>query len=72
MNTPRVVQTRGGLLVGLVIMAVIGFELRTVVGMLFGVDIPATPYVIAMIALLSIVGVLIDVSRTAKSEATGR
>jgi hypothetical protein len=53
-------------------MAVIGFELRTVVGMLFGVDIPATPYVIAMIALLSIVGVLIDVSRTAKSEATGR
>jgi hypothetical protein len=70
MKLPAVVRTRGGLLVGLVVMAVIGFELRTVLGMLFGVDLPATPYIVVMIAILSIIGVLLDVSRTAGGGST--
>lgn len=64
MNTPLQVRTRGGLLVGLIVIAVIGFELRTVLGMLIGLDVPMTPYLIAMIGLLSIVGIVLDVFRS--------
>lgn len=61
-------RTRGGMLVGLVVMAAIGFEIRTVLGHIFGIDTPATEYVIVMIALLSIVGVIMDVTRSTEAE----
>lgn len=64
MTLPRLVETRGGLLVGLVVLAVIGFEFRTVLGMLVGVEVAMGPYLIVMIALLSVAGVTIDVLRT--------
>jgi chromate transport protein ChrA len=64
MNIPLSVRTRGGLLVGLVVAAVIGWELRTVLGMLVGFDVPMTPYLIAMIGLLSVLGVVLDVFRS--------
>lgn len=69
MNIPWQVRTRGGLLVGLVVTAVIGFEIRTVLGILIGFDVPATPYILVMIGLLSIIGIVVDVfrSRDAKS-----
>ncbi len=59
-----IVRTRGGLLVGLVMMAAIGFELRTVLGMLIGLEVPMTPYLIVMIGLLSVLGVILDVFRS--------
>ena len=64
MNIPLSVRTRGGLLVGLVVAAVIGWELRTVLGMVVGFDVPMTPYLIAMIGLLSVLGVVLDVFRS--------
>jgi hypothetical protein len=68
MSKPWIVRTRGGLLVGLVMMAAIGFELRTVLGMLIGFEVPMTPYLIVMIGLLSALGVILDVFRS-NSEA---
>ena len=69
MSAPWFIRTRGGLLVGLVMMAVIGFELRTVLGMLIGFDVPMTPYLIVMIGLLSVLGIILDVFRS-RSQAT--
>jgi len=64
MSKPWIVRTRGGLLVGLVMMAAIGFELRTVLGMLIGLEVPMTPYLIVMIGLLSALGVALDILRS--------
>lgn len=64
MSKPWIVRTRGGLFVGLVMMAAIGFELRTVLGMLIGFDVPMTPYLIVMVGLLSVLGVILDVFRS--------
>ena len=66
MSKPWIIRTRGGLLVGLVMMAVIGFELRTVLGMLIGLEVPMTPYLILMIGLLSALGVILDVFRSSE------
>lgn len=68
MNLPGFPQTRGGMLVGLVIVGAIGFELRTVLGMFLGVDLPMMPYIVVMIAVLSIVGVVIDVFRSVDAD----
>lgn len=62
-------QTRGGMFVALVILGAIGWEIRTVLGMFFGIDLPATPYLIIMIALLSVFGVVADVYRSAEARA---
>jgi hypothetical protein len=72
MKLPQVVRTRGGMLVGLVVIAAIGFEIRTVLGMFFGIDLPATPYVVVMIAILSIIGILLDISRTTGGDSASR
>ncbi|WP_340100699.1 hypothetical protein [Salinibaculum salinum] len=64
MSKPWIIRTRGGLLVGLVMMAAIGFELRTVFGMLIGLEVPMTPYLLVMIGLLSALGVILDVFRS--------
>jgi hypothetical protein len=69
MSKPWIVRTRGGLLVGLVMMAAIGFELRTVLGMLVGLEVPMTPYLIVMIGLLSALGVILDVYRSENQTA---
>lgn len=69
MSKPWIVRTRGGLLVGLVMMGAIGFELRTVLGMLIGLEVPMTPYLIVMIGLLSAVGVILDVYRSENQTA---
>jgi hypothetical protein len=69
MSKPWVVRTRGGLFVGLVMMAAIGFELRTVLGMLVGFDVPMTPYLIVMIGLLSVLGVVLDIFRSREQTA---
>lgn len=69
MSKPWLIRTRGGLLVGLVMMAAIGFELRTVLGMLIGFEVPMTPYLIVMIGLLSVLGVVLDVFRS-RSQST--
>ena len=64
MSKPWIVRTRGGLFVGLVMMGAIGFELRTVLGMLIGFEVPMTPYLIVMIGLLSVLGIVLDVYRS--------
>jgi hypothetical protein len=69
MSKPWLVRTRGGLFVGLVMLAAIGFELRTVLGMLVGFEVPMTPYLIVMIALVSIIGVVLDVFRSTEEAA---
>lgn len=71
MSSTPLVRTRGGLLVGLVIAGAIGFEIRTVLGMIFGIDLPATPYLIVMIALLSVFGVVADIYREREGRAAG-
>ncbi len=71
MTIPQFVRTRGGMLVGLVVIAAIGFELRTVLGMFFGIDLPATPYIVALIGIVSVIGIVLDISRS-EGESTGR
>lgn len=61
---PKLVRTRGGLLVAIVMTGAIWFELRTVVGMLFGYDIPAVPYLVGGLVIVSVLAVLADLSRT--------
>jgi uncharacterized membrane protein len=72
MKIPQIVRTRGGMLVGLVVIAAIGFEIRTVLGMFFGIDLPATPYLIVMIGILSVIGIILDLSRTSGGDSAGR
>ena len=61
---PKLVRTRGGLLIAIVMTGVVWFELRTVVGMLLGVDIPAVPYLIAGLVVISALAVFADLSRS--------
>ena len=72
MSAPWLARTRGGMFVALVVVGAIGWEIRTVLGMFFGIDLPATPYLIVMIGLLSVFGVIVDVYRSANSNAVGR
>jgi uncharacterized membrane protein len=60
------------MLVALVVIAAIGFEMRTVLGMFFGVDLPVMPYVVVMIGLLSVIGLVLDITRTAGGDSTGQ
>jgi len=48
---PRI-ETSGGVLVGFVVLAVIIFEFRTVLGMLFGIDVSGVVYFPAALAVL--------------------
>lgn len=60
------VRTRGGLLVGVVVALVVWFELRTVVGMFFGLTLPPVPYMIGGIVLVGILALVADALRTAE------
>jgi hypothetical protein len=60
------------MLVGLVVVAAIGFEIRTVLGMFFGIDLPATPYLIVLIGVLSVIGIIIDLSRSTGGGSAGQ
>lgn len=71
MNRP-LVKTRGGLLVVLVVMVAVGFELRTVAGMLFGIEIPIGPYVLALVLVVAAVGILAELSRSAPGTEQGQ
>jgi hypothetical protein len=66
------VRTRGGLLVVLVVLAAVGFELRTVAAMLFGVDLPAAPYLLAVLVAVAAAGVLMEFSRSTSATGQGR
>lgn len=72
MKVPQIARTRGGMLVGLVVVAAIGFEIRTVLGMFFGIDLPATPYLIVLIGILSVIGIIIDLSRSTGGDSAGQ
>ena len=50
------IETSGGVLVGFVVLAVVVFELRTVLGMIFGIDISGVVYF--PVALAVLVGLL--------------
>jgi hypothetical protein len=47
------IKTSGGVLVGFVVFAVIIFELRTVLGMIFGIDVSGVIYFPAALAVLA-------------------
>jgi hypothetical protein len=47
------IKTSGGVLVGFVVFAVIIFELRTVLGMIFGIDVSGAIYFPAALAVLA-------------------
>jgi len=72
MNVPQFARTRGGMLVGLVVVAAIGFEIRTVLGMFFGIDLPATPYLIVLIGILSVIGIILDLTRSTGGDSAGQ
>ena len=72
MNVPQFARTRGGMLVGLVVVAAIGFEIRTVLGMFFGIDLPATPYLIVLIGILSVIGIVLDLTRSTGGDSAGQ
>jgi archaellum biogenesis protein FlaJ (TadC family) len=55
---------RAALLVGLVFAAALGWELRTVLGMLFGIELPTVPYVVALLVVVLGVGLWYSVSRS--------
>lgn len=57
------VRTRGGLLVMFVVVSVLFFELRTAAGMFLGIDIPALPYFVGVLALLVVLTILADIDR---------
>jgi hypothetical protein len=46
------ISKRAGLIVGLVFAAAFGFELRTLLGMLFGVSVPTGPYFAALAVVI--------------------
>lgn len=50
------IETSGGVLVGFVVLAVVVFELRTVLGMIFGIDVSGVVYF--PVALAVLVGLL--------------
>ena len=50
------IETSGGVLVGFVVLAVVVFEFRTVLGMMFGIDVPGVVYF--PVALAVLVGLL--------------
>jgi hypothetical protein len=56
-GSPLRIETSGGVLVGFVVLAVIVFELRTVLGMILGVDISGVVYF--PVALAVLVGLLV-------------
>lgn len=66
------VKTRGGLLVVLVVVAALGFELRTVIGMLFGIRVPTGPYVLGLLVVLAAIAVVAELSRTSVSDKQGQ
>jgi predicted tellurium resistance membrane protein TerC len=66
------VRTRGGLLVALVVLTAVGFELRTVAAMLFGLEIPAEPYMLAVLLVVAVAGVLMEFSRSTARASHGR
>ena len=70
MTVPQIVRTRGGMLVALVVIAAIGFEIRTVLGMFFGIDLPARTYVIVLLGVLSVIGLVLDLTRTTGGDST--
>jgi hypothetical protein len=51
------IETSGGVLVGFVVLAVVVFELRTVLGMIFGIDVSGVVYF--PVALAVLVGLLV-------------
>lgn len=60
-ETTPFARTRGGILVGTVVVGIIAFEIRTVLGMLFGIDVPLEPYVIAVLVVLAAFTFLSDI-----------
>jgi hypothetical protein len=56
-GSPLRIETSGGVLVGFVVLAVIVFELRTVLGMILGIDISGGVYF--PVALAVLVGLLV-------------
>lgn len=46
------IETSGGVLVGFVVLAVIVFELRTVLGMMLGIDVSGVVYFPVALAVL--------------------
>ena len=50
------IETSGGILVGIVVLAVVIFEFRTVLGMIFGIDLAGVVYF--PVALAVLVGLL--------------
>jgi len=60
-KTTPFARTRGGILVAIIVGGVIAFEIRTVLGMLFGIDVPLTPYVIAVLVVLGVFAFLADI-----------
>ncbi|GGJ13968.1 hypothetical protein GCM10008995_24780 [Halobellus salinus] len=56
-GNPLRIETSGGVLVGFVVLAVVVFELRTVLGMLFGIDVSGVVYF--PVALAVLVGLLV-------------
>lgn len=55
-GNPLRIETSGGVLVGFVVLAVVVFEFRTVLGMMFGIDVPGVVYF--PVALAVLVGLL--------------
>jgi hypothetical protein len=55
---------RAALLVGLVFAAALGWEFRTFLGMLFGVEVPTVPYVVALLVVVLGVGLWYSFSRS--------
>lgn len=66
--SPLRIETSGGVLVGFVVLSVIVFEIRTVLGMIFGIDISGLVYF--SVALTLLVGLLFfeDALRSADIE----
>ena len=51
-GSPLRIETSGGVLVGFVVLSVIVFELRTVLGMIFGIDVSGVVYFPVALAVL--------------------
>jgi hypothetical protein len=63
-----IAKTRGGLLVGLIVLGGVLNELRTVLAWLFGIHIPSGQYVLGLLLVLVTVAVVAELSRSTVSE----
>ncbi len=63
--------TKAGILVGGAVLFVILWEIRSAIGLFFGIDTPATPYIAVTVLIVAIVAVALNLGYLGGGRAAG-